>query len=154
MKYEGNLIVVKDMEKSKAFYREILGQEVIMDFGANVTFTGGFSLQTADSWLSFIHKQENELSYGGNVTELYFEETDLDAFMAKLRDYQIEYVHPLQEHDWGQRGIRFYDPDKHIIEVGEYLGVVVKRFVDSGMTIEQTSERMGIPLDYAKSYLS
>ncbi len=154
MKYMGNLIAVKDMEKSKEFYRDILSQEIIMDFGANVTLTGGFSLQTSESWLSFINKQEAELSYGSNDAELFFETDDLDGFIAKLQAYQIEYVHPLKEHDWGQRGIRFYDPDKHIIEVGENLAVVVKRFVDGGMTTQQTADRMGIPLDYARSLLS
>ena len=36
----------------------------------------------------------------------------------------IEYVHPVKEHGWGQRVVRFYDPDKHIIEVGENMKVV------------------------------
>jgi hypothetical protein len=32
---------------------------------------------------------------------------------------QVEYVHPLREQPWRQRVVRFYDPDHHIIEVGE-----------------------------------
>ena len=31
----------------------------------------------------------------------------------------ISYVHPLIEHSWGQKVVRFYDPVMHIIEVGE-----------------------------------
>ena len=49
-----------------------------------------------------------------------------------------EYVHPIMEHSWGQRVVRFYDPDKHIIEVGESMKVVCKRFLDSGMTVSYT----------------
>ena len=41
MKFKNPLLVVTDMERSKAFYREVLGLRVIMDFGANVTLTGG-----------------------------------------------------------------------------------------------------------------
>ena len=39
MKYEGTMIVVKDIERSKRFYQEVLGLEVVKDFGANVTLT-------------------------------------------------------------------------------------------------------------------
>ena len=44
MKYTGTLIAVKDMEKSKQFYHDVLGMEVAADFGANVTLTGGLVL--------------------------------------------------------------------------------------------------------------
>lgn len=47
MKYCSTLIVVTDMERSKQFYRDLLGLEVLLDFGANVTLTGGIALQTA-----------------------------------------------------------------------------------------------------------
>ena len=154
MKYMGNMLVVKDIEQSKKFYHDLLGQEVIADFGANVTLTGGFALQTAESWQTFIHKQANEIGYGNNDAELYFEIDDIDGFIEKLNAYGAEYVHPLQEHSWGQRGIRFYDLDKHIIEVGENMAIVVKRFIDSGLTIQQTAARMGVPIEYVESYLN
>ncbi len=38
MKYCGSLYVIKDSEKTKAFYKEILGLRVITDFGANFCF--------------------------------------------------------------------------------------------------------------------
>ena len=50
MKYTGTLIAVKDMEKSKRFYHDVLGMEVAADFGANVTLTGGLVLQTLETW--------------------------------------------------------------------------------------------------------
>lgn len=46
MKFKNPLLVVSDMEKSKTFYKEVLGLRVTMDFGANVTLTGGICLQT------------------------------------------------------------------------------------------------------------
>ena len=54
----------------------------------------------------------------------------------------------MKEHAWGQRVVRFYDPDRHIIEVGENMKTVCKRFIDSGMTPEQTAERMDVPIEY------
>ncbi|NOV61328.1 catechol-2,3-dioxygenase [Clostridium beijerinckii] len=41
MKFSNPMIVVSNMEKSKKFYYEVLGLEVVVDFGANVTLTGG-----------------------------------------------------------------------------------------------------------------
>ena len=41
-----------------------------------------------------------------------------------------------------------YDPDRHIIEVGENMKAVCRRFIDSGMTPEQTAVRMDVPVAY------
>ena len=48
------------------------------------------------------------------------------------------------EHSWGQRVVRFYDLDGHIIEVGEEMKMVVERFLASGMTMEEVSRRMDV----------
>ena len=154
MKYLGTLIVVKDIEKAKKFYHDVLDQDVIVDLGANVTLSGGFFLQTLESWIDFIHKDKDEIHYGNNDAELYFEEDDMDVFIDKLESFNIQYVHPLKEHSWGQRVVRFYDLDKHIIEVGESMAVIVKRFISSGMTIEQTAIRMDVSIDYIKSLVA
>lgn len=83
MKFSNPMIVVSDMEKSKKFYYEVLGLEVIVDFGANVTLTGGIALQTKDTLSAFINKNDNEVIFGGNAAELYFEEDDFDRFIVK-----------------------------------------------------------------------
>ena len=90
------------------------------------------------------------MSLGGNTFEIYFEEDDFDGFENKLKNLDINYVHPVKEHSWGQRVVRFYDPDMHIIEVGENIKCVCKRFIDSGMTLEQTAEHMDVPLKFVK----
>lgn len=153
MKYVCTLIAVKDIEKSKKFYHDVLGQDVVLDLGANVTLTGGFALQTSDSWGEFIHKSQKEIAYGSNDAELYFEEEDMDTFIEDLKKFNIAYVHPLQEHSWGQRVIRFYDLDQHIIEVGENMEAVVRRFVNNGLTVEETAIRMDVSVEYVKALL-
>ncbi len=149
MKYANTLIVVKDIDKSKKFYRDVLGLDVIADFGANVTLTGGIALQTLETWKDFIHKDNQEIIFGNNAVELYFEEDYIDAFVERLDGIQgIDLVHPLIEHSWGQRVIRFYDLDHHIIEVGENLLIVINRFVYSGLSVEETASRMDVPVEY------
>lgn len=136
MNYKSTLIAVKDMDKAKKFYKDVLGLDIIEDNGENVTLTGGISLQTLDSWKTFILKQEQEIVFGNNASEMYFEEDDLDGFIERLEKLNIKTIHPVFEHSWGQRCIRFYDEDGHIIEVGENLNIVIKRYLDSGMTVE------------------
>ena len=145
-KYTSTLIAVSDMEKSRKFYHDVLGMEVVADFGANVTLDGGLVLQTLDTWTSFIRTDKVVLP--NNAGELYFEEEDMDTFCEHLKQFDICYVHPLFEHRWGQRVVRFYDPDRHIIEVGERLDAVILRFMEQGLSAEETAVRMDIPLDF------
>ena len=57
----------------------------------------------------------------------------------------------MKEHRWGQRVVRFFDPDHHIIEVGEKLDAVVRRFLDSGMREEEVAQRMDMPIKLIKN---
>ncbi len=154
MKYSGTLLCVSDIRRAKAFYEELFGCEVAMDLGVHVAFQDGIFLQEEKSWLEFIQKSESTLVYGGNDKELYFDTHDLDAFVEKLSARQVELVHPLKEHGWGQRVIRFYDPDRHIIEVGEHLGDVARRFMAAGMTMEETAQRMDVPMEMLTGFLA
>ena len=117
MKLKNVLIVVKDMQKSIAFYKELFGLEVILDNDGNVIMTEGLVLQDIKYWEEFL---DRECVPRNNMTELYFEESDIEGFVKKLESYQgsIEYVNPLMMHSWGQEVVRFYDPDGNLIEVG------------------------------------
>jgi len=143
MKYQGVCIAVKDVKLSQRFYQDLFGLEVFQDYGINVSF-GGLSLQQEFDWLLDIPKKK--IIEEPHNMELYFEEDDFDGFMAMLeRRGDIRYLgNGIKEADWGQRSIRFYDLDGHIIEVGEDMQIVVKRFLDSGMTMEETSKRMSV----------
>lgn len=154
MRYVTTLIAVSDMEKSKKFYHDVLGLDVIADFGANVTLTGNISLQTLDTWKDFIHKDKSHIIFKNNASELYFEENNMDEFIKKLDTFEnIEYVHRLFEHNWGQRVVRFYDLDKHIIEVGENMSAVAKRFLNSGLSKEEIAMRMDVAVEYVEQWL-
>ena len=144
MELKNPMIIVTDMERSVKFYETVLGLRVERDFGANKTLTGGLCLQTEETWRDFI--SADTIEYGGKNFELYFEEDDFDSFAETLKQHDISYVHPVIEHRWGQRVVRFYDPDRHIIEVGENLKTVCRRFLSTGMTPEQVAERMDVPL--------
>ena len=108
---------MKDIEKSKQFYHDLFGLEVVLDNDGNMILTEGLVLQDETIWKSFLGK---DIIPENNSCELYFEESDLDAFVEKLeRLYpQIQYVNKMMTHSWGQKVIRFYDLDGNLIEVG------------------------------------
>ena len=128
MKLKNPMLVVKDIDKSVELYKKVFSMHVIMDFGANKTLTGGLALQTEDTYRDFIGREI--------------------SFIDKLKSCDVEYVHPAIEHSWGQRVVRIYDPDRHIIEVGEDMKVVCRRFLDSGMTPEKVAKRMDVPMKF------
>ena len=117
MRLKNVLIVVNDIEKSKKFYKDLFGLDVILDNEGNVILTEGLVLQDAKIWKEFLQK---DVVVQNNATELYFEEKDIEAFAKKLEAYEepIVYVNRLMEHSWGQKVIRFYDLDGNLIEVG------------------------------------
>ena len=47
-------------------------------------------------------------------------EENIEAFIEKLEQFypSVKYVNKLITHSWGQKVIRFYDPDGNLIEVG------------------------------------
>ena len=117
MKLKNVLIVVKDIERSRRFYRDLFGLEMIRDHGGNMILTDGLVLQEERCWKEFLGK---EIFPENNSCELYFEEADLEAFIEKLEGYcpEVKYVNRLMTHSWGQKVIRFYDPDGNLKEVG------------------------------------
>lgn len=153
MKFKCPLIVVEDMGRSRAFYEQVLGQKVILDFGANITFSGDFSLQSKESWRGFIGKDEDTIMFRSNNFELYFEEKKFDTFLERLKAYDVKLLHPAKEYPWGQNVVRFYDPDLHIIEVGESMVSVVKRFAAGGMSAEEISKRTQHPMEFVERAL-
>jgi len=117
MRLRNILIVVKDIEKSKQFYHDLFGLDVLLDNDGNVILTEGLVLQNEQIWKQFIEK---DIIPENNSCELYFEEPNIEAFVEKLEDLYpaIQYVNKLITHSWGQKVVRFYDPDGNLIEVG------------------------------------
>ena len=117
MRLKNFLIVVKDIERSKQFYHDLFGLEMILDNDGNMILTDGLVLQEEKYWKEFLKK---EIIPENNSCELYFEEADIEGFIEKLESYypEVKYVNRLMTHSWGQKVMRFYDPDGNLIEVG------------------------------------
>jgi hypothetical protein len=92
--------------------------------------------------------------FRSNNFELYFEEKQFEKFVEKLKCYGVELIHDVREYPWGQNVIRFYDPDMHVIEVGESMVSVVRRFHDQGLSVEEIAERTQHPLEFVRDALN
>ena len=155
MQFKNILLVVNDIEKSKVFYRELFGLEVIADFGGNVMLTERLVLQERKNWEAALGCL---VQYGGHDAELYFEESRMEDFLQKLKKWEqsvspVNYVSTVQsalqmeERDWGQRVIRIYDPDYHVIEIAETTEGVVRRLKAEGLSLQEIAEKVRLPLD-------
>ncbi|NLB52441.1 MAG: hypothetical protein GX808_05830 [Syntrophomonadaceae bacterium] len=83
--------------------------------------------------------------------ELYFEVDDFEGFIQKLNTYKsIEYVHKPKKHEWQQRVVRIYDPDHHMIEIGESMAVIARRYLSDGFSIEETAKIIQHPVEFVE----
>jgi len=76
---------------------------------------------------------------------VYFDSDEIESTYKRLQAAGVEFIEGIQEQPWGQRAMRLYDPDGHIIEVGEPLESTVQRFYRQGWSIERIPEKTGMP---------
>jgi len=151
MKFICTLITVSDINRSRDFYEHVLNQQVTADFGTNVTYRGDFSIHLASDFKQLIDNRE--IQQGGNNFELYFEYDDVEGMAGTLKEKGISFVHEVREQPWRQRVMRIYDPDMHIIEIGESMEYLILRLHNEGMAPEQVTAATKLPLEFVKSVI-
>jgi catechol 2,3-dioxygenase-like lactoylglutathione lyase family enzyme len=145
VKFMCPLVTVADVQKSRDFYVNVLGQTVETDFGRNVSFEG-FAIHLRPHYQMLIDNKD--IVVGGNNFELYFEYDDLEQIVEKLKTENVEFVHELREQPWHQLVVRFYDPDKNIIEIGETMEHLVIRLHDQGNSFDEISKMTNLDCDF------
>lgn len=147
VKYQMPLIAVSDVGRSKRFYCGLFDQRVVLDFGENVTFSGGFAIQEKFAWLTGL--AEDSVRSRPNNMELYFETDDLDAFMQRLGEWPSRRTAPpAPQIRLAAVHRTFLRPDGHIVEVGEAMEVVIRRCLAEGHTAEETAALTQHPLEF------
>lgn len=145
-------LFVKDINLSKNFYTSVLGLEIDLDFGKNVIFKAGFAIWEIQEQhiIPVSMGLEHIQNQSSNRFELYFETEDLPEIYNVLKKHEVIFLHDIHEESWGQNTIRFFDPDHHLIEIGESMKQFVTRFYKQGLTIEQISERTSVHVHEVK----
>jgi catechol 2,3-dioxygenase-like lactoylglutathione lyase family enzyme len=148
--YRSCVLLVEDIENSKHFYNSILGQKIVMDFGRNVGFEGGLAIWERDYALNLIfHEKAHGIKVGANNGEIYFETENLDELYKRLLE-EVRVIHSIQEHPWGQRAFRIYDPDNHILEFAESMESVVLRLNKQGLSLEEIAKKSMMPMEFIR----
>jgi catechol 2,3-dioxygenase-like lactoylglutathione lyase family enzyme len=121
IRFANPVVFVKDVQTSKRFYTEVLGLKIVQDAEVFILFEDHFSIHQADQLAFTIFGagkgSSGELQGRDNLL-LYFESPDLEGAFARVNEMAV-LIHPIQRQAWGQKVFRFYDPDRHIIEIGE-----------------------------------
>ena len=68
MKLKNFLIVVKDIERSRRFYEDLFGLEMLVDNDGNMVLSDGLALQEEKYWKEFLGK---DIIPESNSCELY-----------------------------------------------------------------------------------
>ncbi|HLO58937.1 MAG TPA: VOC family protein [Bacteroidales bacterium] len=143
----GTALFVNNIDVSKKFWCDVLGLKIDLDFGKNVILESGPTLWEIRE--SHIIPQRLSLENTRNQSycrfEVYFETEDIDAVFSALKQHNIKFLHELHEEPWGQRTIRFFDPDNHLIEIGEAMRQFVMRFHNLGYSVKEITLRTSIP---------
>lgn len=151
MRFSTTLLAVRDMNRSLAFYKIFFDQDVVCDLGWNKTLTCGLALQLHfDKLCGF---SEDKMQFGTHNMELYFETEELDAFLELLAAHpEVKRLHDVKKHEWKQRVVRIYDPDGHIIEVGESMESVAFREFSKGYSVQETAELIQHPTELVEKW--
>jgi len=151
LKFVCPLIVVEDIAASRRFYEGCLSQNVLFDFGEDVQFEGDFSIHQKDHFQGLLGDARRfPVTLKSHSTELYFETDELEAVQARLEQQGAAFIHPVIEQPWGQRCMRLYDPDGHVLEIGESMEAAVIRLHEQGLSIEEITQRTGMPREFVE----
>jgi catechol 2,3-dioxygenase-like lactoylglutathione lyase family enzyme len=146
MGFKSVILVVENVIESRKLYEEILGCKVRSDFGIyNVGFEGGLALYKK-SFFSEMINSEGIISRAHNLA-VYFEFEDIYSLRDTIIKSGFELVHDIKEQEWGQNLFRFYDYDKHIIEVAENMNTVLENMHKDGMSLIMISDKTGYTVE-------
>jgi catechol 2,3-dioxygenase-like lactoylglutathione lyase family enzyme len=152
MSFKSVILVVNDVIKSRKLYEEILGCKIEADFGIyNVGYEGGLALYKKSLFLELIHSED--IASRAHNLAVYFEFDDIYTLRDTVIKDNFELVHDIKEQPWGQKLFRFYDYDKHIIEVAENMNTVLKNMYEDGMSLLMISDKTGYNVEEVTSIL-
>ena len=116
MRLKNISIIVNDIEESVRFYKDLFGLQVILRQEGYAIMSEGLVLQDVNVWYD---STKIPTTPHNNMTELYFEENDMEGFIKNFESYDfcLNYVTGLTELEGGQKLVRFYDPSGNLIEV-------------------------------------
>ena len=118
-RFRNAIALVRDIKISKAFYADTIGIPIVQDTESFVLFEGHFAIHSADLFYEYIGKKCVGEKMGRDNLDLYFTTSNLDAMQEKLTQAGVTFIHGIRKCAWGESVLRIYDPDGHIVEIGD-----------------------------------
>ena len=119
-----HLLVVGDLERSRAFYRDVLGAEVYREYGGSSVV-----LRFLGTWLLLVTggeptQDKPDVTFAAPVEpgtvshSMTIRVPDCHAAYATLRARGAQFLTPPVDYRWEVRAF-FRDPDGHLLEISE-----------------------------------
>jgi catechol 2,3-dioxygenase-like lactoylglutathione lyase family enzyme len=147
------VLFVADIERARSMYRDVLEQEISAEGATEVVFSSGLSLRK-NAYPPRPPREAGERGHIPHHMELHFETDDIDEVAGRVLEADLELLHPVAENPRGQRFLRFFDSDSHLIEVGEQIECVVYREASAGIPAELIAQKTGLPAARVLSILA
>jgi predicted enzyme related to lactoylglutathione lyase len=103
-------IAGSDLERAKAFYRQVFELELVMDHGWIVTFAADISARPQISVAS-------EGGSGTPVPDISIEVDDVDRTYRRAVDAKCEILYGISDEQWGVRRFYMRDPFGKVLNV-------------------------------------
>ena len=151
MRYTSAVLITENFDELKRFYTHVMRLPVSFDFGRCLLFEGGLSIwrledtDPASRYGAYAGKNEG--------LELCFETEEFDTDTAQIQASGVRLMHSVSEESWGQRTMRFFDPDGNLIELGESIPAFCKRLFAQGLKPMAVAEKTGVPPELVEKYI-
>ncbi|MBN1952227.1 MAG: VOC family protein [Bacteroidales bacterium] len=149
--FHSPVIFVEDIDRSRKFYLEYLAQVIEHDFGANILFKSHLSLWKISPQHEIARVAGSTKK--GNTLELCFETENIGESLQLIKASGAEFLHEVKTEPWGQQTFRFFDPDGHLIEIGESLATFIHRIFEETGSVRETAERTGVPEGTVRQFI-
>jgi predicted enzyme related to lactoylglutathione lyase len=110
-------IYSNDLEKSKQFYIEFLGMELVMDLGWILTFA---STENPTAQISIFQNDKKE-KLDNTAIFLSIEVSDIDKLYERAKKQNWKIVYPITDEPWGVRRFFVKDPNGATINLLAHL---------------------------------
>jgi catechol 2,3-dioxygenase-like lactoylglutathione lyase family enzyme len=151
--YTSAVLVTEHYDLMYRFYENVLEQKIRYDFDGCIQFECGLSIWRVQEGHPVSRTLKSLESSHNGALELCFETDDFDAQAARIIAMGVMLAHGIIEENWGQRTLRFFDPDGNLVELGESMQAFCKRLQQFGLTVEEVAKKTGINQNTVKHFL-
>jgi catechol 2,3-dioxygenase-like lactoylglutathione lyase family enzyme len=151
--FHSTVLITKNFDEMKRFYTDVMQQSIAFDFGNCVSFQCGLAIWALKDSYPITKALGAVPEPNVGAVEVCFETEDFDADAAAVKTAGAPLMHDIAEENWGQLTLRFYDPDKNIVELGESMPCFCRRLHGAGLSVGAVAEKTGISIETVADYL-